>query len=135
MSETNGNGKPKPGGMGGLCETKRHARDDSMLVERAIKNGWPVSPDVRKHATERLEKLADSDDDRTAVRAIQTLIAADRLNVSREQMETPVQHEHSGVIDVEHRRAIILEAIDAEIARRGDKPAISGSNGNGNGKH
>ena len=63
------------------------------MVRRAIKEGWPITPQLRRIL---VDKMADvmtlADDERTQVAAAKVLIAADAINTKREAMDQADDH-------------------------------------------
>lgn len=49
------------------------------------------------------ESMLDSLDERARLAAAKVLLEADRVNMKREEMATPKQHQHSGMVDVRHQ--------------------------------
>jgi hypothetical protein len=55
------------------------------LVARAIRQEWPITPEARQRAIDRVMSILDSTESETrALRCVQTLVAADSVNVKRE---------------------------------------------------
>lgn len=101
MSETNGhsgNGKPsenghtKPtlpdGGLGG--QTVLH---DMRLRERAMRERWNVTPDMRRLGLETaMDIMQNGESDRARLAAVRTIQHADKINIEQEQ--GPEKHNH-----------------------------------------
>ncbi len=121
------------GGLGGSTEL---SRADVQLVSRAVKREWPISPEIKTTVIKKLSHIVETDESaRNVVSAAKTLVAADALNARREQIETPVKHEHdhSGSIDVDERRTILIAELGRAGGRGDGQPRLGSGNGNGNG--
>lgn len=85
--------EPAAGGQGGgvsdALRDGHHARETAAMVERAIREGWPVSDDVRKKVVEEMAKLLRSRVARHKLSAAKVLIQADSVNAKREDTAAP----------------------------------------------
>jgi hypothetical protein len=78
--------------------------EDMRLIRRSIRNGWPVSDEIRRKVMERVEGILDnSSDSRDVINASKVAIQADGLNAKREAMELDAEkgpeihlHAHTG---------------------------------------
>jgi ribosomal protein S7 len=90
------------------------SRSDMQLIERAIKNGWPISPLVRQAIMAKMTNVAVAgESERSQIAAARVLIAADRNNIQRESLQmkeeqsknpAEVHHVHEHYVSVEQRR-------------------------------
>jgi hypothetical protein len=66
------------------------------LEERAVREGWPITPSIRARVLQRLCNTVDPDHvwdgekpgHREAIAASRTILAADRLNLAREVQQS-----------------------------------------------
>jgi hypothetical protein len=102
---------PKPdegaggrGGGGGLFTNPKHFQTDMKMIERAIKNRWPISDELKAKIAERVSGIVEhSDSTRDVINAARVAIQADGLNAKREAMELDAErgpeihlHAHTG---------------------------------------
>ncbi|WP_437188290.1 hypothetical protein SH668x_001728 [Planctomicrobium sp. SH668] len=87
-------------GLGGLpLVDERTCGQDLRLIRRAIRNDWPVSPQLRASIlTKMSEVLQESPDPRCLVAAAKVVVAADRINVAREALD--MRDEHKKIPDL-----------------------------------
>ena len=73
-------------------------RADLGLLNRAVRQRWPISRRIRKTALQRLERIVTgSPDDELAIAAIRALATIDAVNVRRESLAA-----------AEHRPAVAI---------------------------
>jgi hypothetical protein len=86
MSE-HANTPPGRGGKGG--EYGSQQTSDTRLVERAIRQRWPIPEDRRPAIMDRLIQVATGEgvSDRNRVVAARALLAADALNMQQEKLD------------------------------------------------
>lgn len=77
----------KPAGV--LGDGALHPGKYNMaLVRRAIRNDYPISPEIRKALVEQMHLVMEcSDDQRNQIGAAKVLIFADAINAKREAMD------------------------------------------------
>lgn len=107
-------------------------RSDLKLLERALKEGWPITPEIRRMAVARTALVAArSDQERNAVAAAKVLVMMDQASISRERMaldRTPAGSQH--VHYEYHKHALTEEEYHARAARL---KGIAGENGTADG--
>src|SRR5690606_25316236 len=103
------------GGQGGPLYLKDGPgqTSDTRLIERAIRERWPIKPEYRTAIINRLLRIAVSPEtsDREAISASKAMIAADKINIDLETASQPKeshthQHLHLNVPPDEARAAI-----------------------------
>lgn len=58
------------------------------LVRRAIKNNWPLSPEIRQLVVSQMALVVGkSEDERNKIGAAKVLVAADNVNAKREESD------------------------------------------------
>src|SRR4051812_18151826 len=67
-------------------------RSEVNVVRRAVREGWPISPEIRSKVVEMAVRILDTPGDKRHVAAMKILLLADSLNVRR---EANVVAEHS----------------------------------------
>lgn len=70
-----------------VCASKRHSRADAKMVARAVRNGWPVPPELRGKVVSRLDTLLDSTDDRTSIAAARAVVEINKQNLEIDMAE------------------------------------------------
>jgi hypothetical protein len=121
--EQPGNPEESHGGTGGeILADPRHTRADAKLIQRAIRERWPIPESLRPKMAERLGDIIDnkSTADRDVIAAIRTLVSADRLNIDQERLELERERQH-GTEEGTVKAAMDLD--DAEAALDEHKPA------------
>ena len=97
---------------------------DVRLVGRAIREGWPVSDEVKKKVVAALVEIVDSRDPDLMLEAIDRLQKADKLNIDR---ETLLQKQAK---DDDDRRLQLLELArhiePRELAKLASQNGIAG---------
>jgi hypothetical protein len=79
---------PDPGGGPGV--SLRKGRTDVVLAQRAVRAGWPVTPEMRQALVdEALDIALHSRSERRRLGAMKFLLACDAVNVQREAREPP----------------------------------------------
>lgn len=94
-------------GAGSLLSDPRRIKSDLPMIRRAIRNHWPITPEMQARLVERTMELVDSPDDRIAVGAVRVGVAivdanirvdleedkADRLDAGlpTDRVDTPVR--------------------------------------------
>lgn len=95
---------------------------DIRLIGRAMREGWPVSEDVKRKVIAALMEIVDSRDPELMLEAIDRLQRADKLNVDRQALE------QKRMKDDEDRRLQLLELArhiePGEIARLASENGI-----------
>lgn len=71
-----------------LGDNNLHAGKGNMrLIQRAIKNGWPIPDELRQKVMSQMEKIVDGgESERDRIGAAKVILAADMVNVKREDM-------------------------------------------------
>lgn len=71
---------------GVLGDGALHAGKGNMaMIRRALRDDWPIPPDLRKTLVAQMGKILESaDSDRDCIAAAKVLVAADSLNAKRE---------------------------------------------------
>lgn len=100
---------------------------DTRLIERALRERWPITPEYRKRIVNRALLIAlgrdkdgkpTSTSNREILSAIRTLIMADNLNIEAEKEVLPQQHNHLHVgIDLDKISTDELKKIEADLIR------------------
>lgn len=112
MPDQYSNGKPKdhPRDNAERGESNLTAREEANMIQRAIKNRWPIPEKYREGIVTRLVKVALDPESgvRAAVAASRVLIQADKLNLDEENKDKP--DKLNVTFDTEGLRAIIDEA-------------------------
>ena len=77
------------GGRGGaLFSNPKHLQTDLKMIERAVKNRWPISDELKALIAERVTGIVEtSESTRDVINAARVAIQADGLNAKREAME------------------------------------------------
>lgn len=76
-----------------LLSDPTYSAQDLKMIKRAIRNDWPISPDLREMLVNRMQEIIKtSDDDRNCIGAARALIQADALNAKREALEQADEH-------------------------------------------
>lgn len=127
-------------GDGGLHPGKYNM----ALVRSAIRKGYPIPEELKKKLIDQMELvMGAAEEPRDKIGAAKVIIAADMVNVRREQQPSQHVHFHAHSSGPDDCRAFVLEAIDsdleaidAELAGRdisaGDSPSDNGRHkGNG----
>ncbi len=122
--------KPDPqtndaGGIGGNLFIKpENERSDTKIIERAIRNDWPIPASIRNQIVNRMSDIVGtSPEERNQIAAARVIVAADGVNVRREALDQKEQqyrephpqtilHEHSGSIDLVPVRQQLLSQPD-----------------------
>jgi len=68
-------------------EDEGHARAELRLIRRAVLNKWPMTPEMRARAVERVGESIDDPDSRVAIRAVEALVAMNAQNVTIDMAE------------------------------------------------
>lgn len=107
---------PSPGGSSLLpaseSDSGHHERADAILVQKAMRNAWPVDAPLRNRVIETADLIMQtSNKDRNILAAAKIILQADKLNVDRERIDTPqdVNVKHSGGIDMTYMRQEMLQ--------------------------
>jgi len=109
---------PEIGGGGRVSvfgESDGYVGVDLTLANRALRERWPLTPEMREFIVLEAMKIAmSSHDERNRLGAMRVLVSADRTNSVRENTATPqqVNHLHAHVT-IDERRARV-----AAIAER-----------------
>lgn len=89
---------------------------DMRLLRRAIKEGWPISPEIRQLVVSQMALVVGrSEEERSKVAAARVLVAADAINAKREAMDTPQKLLH-GRMDDDTAEAANQAARDSLVA-------------------
>jgi hypothetical protein len=102
-----------------LLSDPHHIRADLQMIERAIKNKYPISDEIKAKIVEMSLELLESQDDRVRLGAIRSILAADSINVRREALEQQDDH-HVENITIDERRNRIVARLVALREGRGD---------------
>ena len=112
----------------------------TRMLERAVKNRWPIPDKYKEAIINRQVKIAISQKStaRESASAARTILAADKLNIEQEKLEQPQQHLHlhqasDQTIDLskldreklEELEQILLAAQNTKSARSAE-PVIEG---------
>jgi hypothetical protein len=102
-----------PGGSGGTLE---RGRANTKLLERALRAGWPVRPELRAKVLDRLEAVIDDPQasHRETTSASKALMDATRLELAA--IETAIRAEQHEEI------AERVREIEARLKEQGDQP-------------
>lgn len=103
-------------GGGSLLSDPHRIKSDLPMIRRAIRNHWPITPDMQARLVSRTMELVDSTDDRVAVGAVRVGVAIVDANIR---------------VDLEEDKAARLDA--GLATERVDTPVrfIVGTDGNG----
>lgn len=133
-TRTGGDGDPGKSGARGLIADESSGGlsiADEKLLRRAVRGGWPVSPEKRKAIAMRLAKVAtkktidgesELDVDANSIRAGQVLVAMDRADIAA---LTAASSKATTQVNV-NIETQINNAIECELARL----ALAGAGGN-----
>ncbi len=96
---------PKPedaGGIGGNLFVKpENQRSDTKMIERAIRNDWPIPASTRLLIANRMSDIVGtSPEERNQIAAARVLIAADGVNVRREALDLKETQGPGGGVNV-----------------------------------
>jgi hypothetical protein len=123
-----------PGGSGG--ESLPTARDTRML-EKAVRQRWPIAPEARPKIVKVLTDIAESADasPRNREIAARILVQMDALNMEQERRDLnladQVNVHVTGSVSIDPAE-VVAAGIDIEQRRRQASPSTNG-NGTGNG--
>lgn len=69
-------------------EGERVSRTNVNMIRRAIRNDWPITPELREKVVTQMARIVDNGDyDRDRIAASKVLMAADSINAKRESMD------------------------------------------------
>jgi len=86
------------------------------LVRSAIRKGYPIPEDLKKKLIDQMDLvLGAAEEPRDRIGAAKVIIAADMVNVRREQQPSQHVHFHADSSGPDDCRAFVLEAIDSDI--------------------
>lgn len=98
---------------------------DTRLIERAMRERWPISPEYRKRIVQRLLLIAlgrnskgeaVSTSNREITSAIRALAQLDQINMEAEKEVLPQQHVHlHGDIDLDKIDMADLKGIERQL--------------------
>lgn len=113
------------------------SRSEMQLYERAIKNGWPISPLAKDVVMSQIVTIAAKGTrPRDKIAAARVLIAADRNNIQRESLQmkdeqrknpAEVHHVHEHFLSVEQRRdrvAVLAQRLGIDLSASGADAAL-----------
>ena len=131
-------------GSGGELLDPHHERADVRLLERAIKERWPIDDKIRRLALGRVAVIAaNSTQERNRIAATRVLVQMDQINAAREIAAARMEggpsalHQHVHIEAGNQGGATpsdVLSALDERFGTGSDnRPAIPPSNGNGRG--
>ena len=85
-------------------------RQETKLEAMAIRNRWPVDSDYREGVIRRLLKIVLDPESkpRDVTQAAKAIVAADKINLDDEKKDIPIEHHHTGAIDIRQ----VLDAIE-----------------------
>lgn len=91
---------------------------DTRMIERAIRERWPISPAVRDAAVKRMATIAidPNSSKREATSAFRSLVSADALNMADEHKQIPDMHVHGVTVRNGEASDVLVSAILARIA-------------------
>lgn len=92
-----------------LLGDERHMRADARLLRKAVKEGWPISDELRQKVVDKLESLLDSEQERNRIAATKVLVSADTVNVYRERIEKD-QGTQTQTVNVQVNVANVLQS-------------------------
>lgn len=100
----------------------------TRMLERAIRQRWPITDEQRKAIMERQIDIATDGvaKRRERIAAAKTVIAADKLNMQEEKPEEPTKHLH---LHQHNETAIDYSKISVEDLERIEKELIDLSSG------
>lgn len=76
------------GGQGETLLEPHHSRATAAMVGKAIKNDWPIPPNIRQLVVSQMALIVGkSEDERNRIAASKVLVAADAVNARREATE------------------------------------------------
>lgn len=75
----------------------RAGRGNMKLIERAIREDWPISKNVRHKLTYQMSVILGGDNERNQVAAARVLIAADNVNAKREAVDVSYEKTPSAI--------------------------------------
>lgn len=122
-----------------------HLKADAAMVRRAIREDWPLTPEIRRMIVSQMALVAGrSGDERNRIAAAKVLVAADSVNVRREALDQADEHHAEGetvnhqvtggIVIADLRREVLADADYLEFLRRQDESTIiSQSGGSDNG--
>ena len=98
---------------------------DIRLIGRAVRNGWPVDDELKASVISQLKGFVSGGDPKLSVEASKVLLAADALNLKKEQQEQKrIEAEHARKLQlIEVAARIGLNGADAGGTGGGDTPA------------
>ena len=116
------------------------ARSDARMVERAIREKWPITDEIRQLATQQMAiTVGRSESERARVAAARVLAQFDRVNVQREsnliaeeRARTAETHQHVHFEALNEGRDIIARVL-ARIEARGSNGDSAGASSDGAG--
>lgn len=124
-------------GGGELFKRPERQRSDLASVRRALREGWPVSIEIRKECVDTaLHILKHSEFERNKLGAIKALALLDRVNIYREQMESKIpdqvhQHLHINGNTPNQHRTTVARILNKLGGPTGPDAAKGSTDGNG----
>lgn len=86
------------------------------LVRSAIRKGYPISEELKKKLIDQMDSVLEgAEEPRDKIGAAKVIIAADMVNVRREQQPSQHLHFHANSSGPDECRAFVLEAIDSDL--------------------
>lgn len=114
------------------------SRSDMVMLGKAIRDGYEITPALRAEAVSRARLMLASPNDRKAKRGIDVILAMDKVNIALAAIDAPVLHEHhhTGTVALEQRRTALLGILHSIQERDGggtgpDPNAANGHGSNG----
>jgi len=96
---------------GGLLDRPQSRAAELNLINRALRKGWGVKPELRQKILERVEMIVDNGaDDDLFIKASKIAIEADKLDAKRE--ENVIQEKHYEVLEATAVMRTAMEAAD-----------------------
>lgn len=134
--------QPKPDGVLG-DGALQPGKGNMALVRRAIREDWPIPPELRAKLVAQMGKVLEkSEDERNQVAAAKVLVAADAINAKREGADAAAEKGDSGtqvnvqvnIADMRQQMLADPEYIELQRRKALGQAGVS-KNGNGNGHH
>lgn len=108
----------------------KHATSEVNLLGRAIKNGWPIRPEIMAQLPEILANVALTGDSRAKVAAARVLVAMHSQNQKSKPIKKKVTHVHELGPKAEASFDERRRAIDERLAGLGEDAGRTGAGGN-----
>lgn len=120
-------------------------KQDISLMRRAIKSRWPIKDSTRAKIVNSLDRMLDSEDDTTVLRAAKQVAELDRLNIEDDKvaiLREPKKHFHvvsqmstqeieAKIKELKDEMGLPEAAIRGKLAYELEKEQDANSTGNG----